>query len=64
MTQYAIKVMLCVDDWIYVTEDCKGNPFNLQPRLFNSREQAETWAKDVGWTIYRVVRYRKDKRNA
>ena len=61
MTQYAIKVMLSVDDWIYVTEDCKGNPWNLQPRLFKSREDAEKFVADVGWTVYKVVRYRKDK---
>lgn len=61
MTQYAIKVMLSVDDWIYVTEDCKGNPWNLRPRLFNSREAAEEWAETIGWKIYKVVRYRKEK---
>jgi len=61
MTQYAIKVMLSVDDWIYVTEDCKGNPWNLQPRLFKSRKDAEKFVANVGWTVYKVVRYRKDK---
>ena len=63
MTQYAIKVMLSVDDWIYVTEDCKGNPWNLQPRLFSSRKIAEDWAEQVGWKMYKVVRYRKDKKD-
>lgn len=64
MTPYAIKVMLEVDDWIYVTEDCKGDPWNLQPCLFKSREDAQFWAERVGWNNYKVVRYRKENDNA
>ena len=63
-TQYAIKVMLSVDDWIYVTEDCKGNPWNLRVRTFSSREAAKDWAEQVGWNVYKIVRYRKESNNA
>lgn len=63
-TKYAIKVMLAVDDWVYVTKDSKGNPYNLQPLLFDSRQIAEDWANETGWKLYKVVRYRKGIKNA
>ena len=43
-TQYAVKVMLAVDDWIYVTEDTGKCDFDLKPVLFDTQDEAEDFA--------------------
>lgn len=42
--KYAIKVMLAVEDWIYVTEDTGGNCWDLRPVLFDNKKDAEKFA--------------------
>jgi hypothetical protein len=46
--KFAVKVMLAADDWIYVTEDTHGKCWDLQPVLFDTRTEAEKYAKS--WT--------------
>ena len=41
-------VMVCLDgkdDWIYVTEDSKGNCWDLQPMMFDNLTEALDCAK-------------------
>ena len=40
--------MLAADDWIYVTEDTHGKCWDLKPVLFDTRTEAEKYAKS--WT--------------
>ena len=42
--KYAIKVMLSKDDWIYVTVDKGFCDWDLQPKLFDTLEEAEAFA--------------------
>lgn len=63
--KYAVKIMLAVDDWIYITEDTGGNCWDLQPVLFDSRKEAEKYAdvwriKDRRRTV-KVVEYELEK---
>lgn len=58
-TKYAIKVCLGGMDWLYVTEDAPYTMFELQPMLFNTRQEAEEHAKI--WNKSKVVRYRKEQ---
>ena len=39
-TKYAIKIYLSRDDWIYITES-RGNMYELEPMLYESRKEAE-----------------------
>lgn len=46
--QYAVKINLSVDDWIYVTKDSGmggGNCWDLEPVLFASENEAEDYAE-------------------
>lgn len=45
MIKFAVKVMLSVDDWIYITEDTHGKCWDLKPVLFDTRAEAEEYAK-------------------
>lgn len=60
-TQYAIKLMLAADDWIYLTEP-SGTMFEVRPVLFNTRalaeEHANTWRLAGKEACVKVVRYR------
>lgn len=47
MKQYAIKVNLSVNDWIYVTEDNGGNCWDLVPALFDTKEEAQSHLEDM-----------------
>ena len=65
--KYAVKVMLAVDDWIYITEDTGGNCWDLKPVLFDSRKAAEKYAnawriKDRRRTV-KVVEYKLEEAN-
>ena len=42
---YAVKIQLAVDDWIYVTEDNGGNCWDLTPVLFDDIQEAERFAE-------------------
>lgn len=42
--KYAVKIMLAVDDWIYITEDNGGNCWDLTPVLFSDIKEAERFA--------------------
>ena len=46
-------IMICLDkatdDWIFVTEDSKGNCWDLRPVLFDDINDALEYAKS--WTI-------------
>ena len=43
--KYAVKIMLAVDDWIYITEDNGGNCWDLTPVLFSDIQEAERFAE-------------------
>ena len=64
-TQYAIKVMLAADDWIYLTEPT-GTMFEVRPVLYKSRNEAEefaeSWRKKGKESCVKVVRYRGEKK--
>lgn len=64
-SEYAIKVMLSVDDWIYVTEDSRGDLNNINPVLFKSKEDAEnfanTWRLKGKEAYVKVVRYKENE---
>ena len=46
MRKYAIKICLDgKDDWIFVTEDTKGECWDLRPRLFTDLTEALECAK-------------------
>jgi hypothetical protein len=53
MTDSKWAVMVCLDkqedDWIFVTEDSKGNCWDLQPVLFDDINDALEFAK--GWAL-------------
>lgn len=59
--KYAIKVMLSKDDWIYVTVNKGYCDWDLQPKLFDTLEEAEAFAdswRQKGKEQYiRVVEY-------
>ena len=57
MNKFAVKVMLAVDDWIYVTEGTRGKCWDLKPVLFDTRPEAEEYAKS--WTKKGVERFVK-----
>lgn len=62
-TQYAIKIALAVDDWIYITEKDDSTMFGLRPVLFKTRaeaeEHAQTWRIAGKEAFVKVVRYRE-----
>lgn len=43
--KYAIKINFDSDTWLYVTEDSGKCDFDLQAKLYDTREQAEKDAK-------------------
>jgi len=49
--------MLAVDDWIDVTEGTRGKCWDLKPVLFDTRPEAEEYAKS--WTKKGVERFVK-----
>ena len=53
MTDSKWAVMVCLDkeedDWIFVTEDSKGNCWDLRPVLFDDINDALDFAKS--WTL-------------
>ena len=63
--KYAVKINLSVDDWIYVTQDSGiggGNCWDLDPVLFESENDAESYAeiwrkKYNGGRYVQVVQY-------
>lgn len=61
MKQYAIKLRLAVDDWIFITEDNGGNCWDLVPALFDTKEKAqshlESMFKDRTNIYVKVVEY-------
>ena len=56
-TQYAIKIMLSKDDWVYLTEQDETTMFGLRPVLFKTRQEAEQHAEQ--WGVHKVVRWRE-----
>ena len=62
--KYAVKIMLAVDDWLYVTEDTGKCDWDLQPVLFDSEDEAESFA--AAWRLagaeksVKVVEYNED----
>ena len=58
-TKYAIKIYLSRDDWIYITES-RGNMYELEPMLYESRKEAELATSIWGKKCTKVVRYRKE----
>jgi hypothetical protein len=55
--KYAIKVCLDVDndDWIYVTQESKGNMYDLKPIVYDTLAEA-VQAKQI-WKNAKVVEY-------
>jgi hypothetical protein len=53
MTDNKWAIMVCLDkvedDWIFVTEDSKGNCWDLRPVLFDDINDALDFAK--GWAL-------------
>ena len=47
--KHAVMVMLAEDDWIYVTENTGECDFDLRPMLFDSEDEAESFAS--AWRI-------------
>jgi hypothetical protein len=65
--KYAVKVMLSVDDWIYITEDTGGNCWDLKPVLFDNHKEAEKFVdklrlKDSRRSV-KVVEYELEEAN-
>lgn len=62
--KYAIKVMLSIDDWIYVTEDHRFCDWNLKLKLFNTLNEAEafadSWRQKGKEEFVKVVEYEVD----
>mgnify|MGYP007047704071 CR=1 FL=1 len=56
--KYAVKINLAVDDWIYVTQDNKGNCWDLTPVTFLDISEAEDFA-EIWRKRYRDNRYIK-----
>ena len=57
MKKYAIMVQFDVeaDDWIYVTEESKGDMYDLKPIVFDTFAEA-VQAKQI-WKNAKVVEY-------
>ena len=57
MKKYAIMVQFGVetDDWIYVTEENKGNMYDLKPIVYDTLAEA-VQAKNI-WKNAKVVEY-------
>ena len=57
MKKYAIMVQFGVeaDDWIYVTEESKGDMYDLKPIVFDTLAEA-VQAKQI-WKNAKVVEY-------
>lgn len=55
-TKYGIKVPVAVDDYIWVTKDCCGNGFDLQPMLYDTEDAAER-AAEIWGALARVEVY-------
>jgi hypothetical protein len=57
MKKYAIMVQFDVeaDDWIYVTEENKGNMYDLKPIVYDTLAEA-VQAKQI-WKNAKVVEY-------
>ena len=63
--EYAVKIRLALEDWIYITKDTRSNCWELVPETFPTEEEAETfaelWRKTSGDTRFvKVVEYKKD----
>ena len=55
VSKYAIRIFLNDDDWIYLTE-AGGTMFEVVPKLFKTRKEAEKYSEL--FNNIEIVRYR------